>query len=1613
MEPTAIDNKPRSYERPTLIVKKSRDSIAYKEPPEPPEASASPSIDLQYRFEENGNEETDNYNLTSYNSPTFSNYVELDGIDDYLSVGIDFQVKTLSFWFNLTDVNIDNYLLSFDSNFYIKVNYNSLYFQTDIETNCNIPKDFTANIWYNLALTYNNTNYDIYLNNSKLLETIIYKDLSSSTLNIGKYTGDEIQIDNSGITNITTSTYLRRHSMVAIDDNMYIFGGQYSSYYSNLYKIDTDGTLEEIPLTADEETTTNKPSETGAHSMVAIGSNIYIFGGYSGGSTKYDNLYKIDTTTKVSTNIELRPINDNNSNKPSARYDHSMVAIGSNMYIFGGYDGADYKNDLYKIDTEGNAVKIDLIGSDKPSPRYNHSMVVIGTNMYIFGGYDGVDYYSNLYKIDTEGNSVKIDLIGSDKPSAIYGHSMVAIGTNMYIFGGYDGADNKNDLYKIDTEGNSVKITLNEDKVSKRIWHTMVILDNSFYIFGGLGSSALNDLVKIPFTPDIKYLNGKIADLRLYNTIKTEDEINTSYNEYNYVNSLTHISEQDIDYDFSGIATFQGWKDKADSHNIQYFNFHYGTLANRTLLSDDNTNPDNFVYIKYKTDPEYYNDFSVLLLELPTTHNYVEFTITPRNAENNSYTMLIDTLEKLDENIFISDADKNYKFEDNIEKFDEEYYYFAQFTSASSVTKKYNYKPGHHLKIERIKFVNTNFFDPNIKITLKKNYTEYPNLTFNENELFDILVVGGGGGGGYNAGGGGGAGGLVYGSNIILDHTNVHNIKVGKGGIVEVSSTNGSDTTFGNIIAMGGGGGVDNYGVGNIGGSGGGSSAGDTATANSVGGSKAQIDKFIIGDKILIGYGNDGGIGRTEELGGSRRSAGGGGGAGSSGKTSGNYETDDGQSSRIDYGGDGGVGRQYDITGIDIYYAGGGGGGIYNSSVSGTPGNGGLGGGGNGGQPNSSGTDGVDGTGSGGGGNGGNGGSGIVILKKIRTDPPAPGDTLTLNIVNDLDSGYTLDSNISSNYANITKIILNVNANIYRNDKPENYGEAGLIIDLNSLTNLKELELNINPSKGIYGGPGSPGTSGDPGGGLGGNPIKIIGNRAILLSYTAGAKLFKGGKGGDYTDWGENVKINLEYKLYIKTTNRNKTFTRDISISNINGLIGEFFNGNKKVKYNYNIIDIETIDLQYNSGDYTWMEGPNSTVTDDAIGRTIFNDNNVYKLVKKNREIDIYFVNKPAEGLDMTAFDFDMDPSVTSIAFNNNYPIIYDFSHITSLADWNNYATNYGFTSTFDVGFREASGIYYTGVWYHDTTNMVAWYKFDGDLTNSIVGSSIGTLESESVEDNVQYINTVDNFKYGKSALVNNSVLDIPNFHFNNLASSFTISFWFKANSITKSESILFDCTGLGTTELSGGLKVLLKSDNFIYIYYYNDVGKSYKRSALNGNFTDSNWRLYTFTFTYISGYNWNGGTNRTYDLQFYENGVLNGGTDRMEIQIVSSGGFQIGAIEGYYDNFQIYNKALSQVEITYHDTDTGFISKEIPTGYTNLRVEYQALWDNTVSIYITENAITTGTGDIGITAKDTVTVAEGLKVFETTINTDTDKYLTIAERYSTLSNNLKISFFS
>jgi hypothetical protein len=276
--------------------------------------------------------------------------------------------------------------------------------------------------------------------------------------------------------------------------------------------------------------------------------------------------------------------------------------------------------------------------------------------------------------------------------------------------------------------------------------------------------------------------------------------------------------------------------------------------------------------------------------------------------------------------------------------------------------------------------------------------------TFSPNASFaiDYLVVAGGGGGGTDMGGGGGGGGYIAAQQTVLN-AGTFPIVVGAGGQgapqtaanTNAPGSNGNNSTFNGLTAIGGGGGASNHAntisnAGN-GGSGGGGSGG-RMSSNSYGG---------LPGTGTAGQGfNGAGSGLTWY-------PGGGGGAGGAASQPGSSQAN------------GGVGRENNILGTSLFWAGGGAGAGYSTFG----GNGGLGGGGGGAPRQGAGTENGTGggsalnpgglatigtinaqtnvpggagganTGGGGGGGshyvgaavGGNGGSGIVVIRYISS----------------------------------------------------------------------------------------------------------------------------------------------------------------------------------------------------------------------------------------------------------------------------------------------------------------------------------------------------------------------------------------------------------------------------------------------------------------------------------------------------------------------------------------------------------------------------------------------------------------------------------------------------
>ena len=57
------------------------------------------------------------------------------------------------------------------------------------------------------------------------------------------------------------------------------------------------------------------------------------------------------------------------------------------MYVFGGWDGKTYYNDVYVLDLEIMAWKRPECQGPAPTPRQGHASILIGNNLVIHGGF--------------------------------------------------------------------------------------------------------------------------------------------------------------------------------------------------------------------------------------------------------------------------------------------------------------------------------------------------------------------------------------------------------------------------------------------------------------------------------------------------------------------------------------------------------------------------------------------------------------------------------------------------------------------------------------------------------------------------------------------------------------------------------------------------------------------------------------------------------------------------------------------------------------------------------------------------------------------------------------------------------------------------------------------------------------------------------------------------------------------------------------------------------------------------------------------------------------------------------------------------------------------------
>src|SRR5258708_26624099 len=178
---------------------------------------------------------------------------------------------------------------------------------------------------------------------------------------------------------------------------------------------------------------------------------------------------------------------------PSARYAHTAVWSGSEMIVWGGWDGGrnyDNAGGRYTPATDSWARMASV-----PSGRIGHTAVWTGHEMILWGGaYAQTLFYSgDRYTPDNDGWQA-MSLNGA--PVGRFGHSAVWTGSEMVVWGGnWPGSV----LFGLNSGGRyqpSVDRWVATDVLKApegRSWHSAVWSGSAMLVWGGVSSGYLDD----------------------------------------------------------------------------------------------------------------------------------------------------------------------------------------------------------------------------------------------------------------------------------------------------------------------------------------------------------------------------------------------------------------------------------------------------------------------------------------------------------------------------------------------------------------------------------------------------------------------------------------------------------------------------------------------------------------------------------------------------------------------------------------------------------------------------------------------------------------------------------------------------------------------------------------------------------------------------------------------------------------------------------------------------------------------------------------------------------------------------------------------------------------
>ncbi|XP_057459488.1 LOW QUALITY PROTEIN: uncharacterized protein LOC130750087 [Actinidia eriantha] len=205
------------------------------------------------------------------------------------------------------------------------------------------------------------------------------------------------------------------HSCTTVGDNLFVFGGTDGrNPLKDLHILDTSSHTWISPSVRGD-----RPDAREGHSAARIGKQLFIFGGCGKSSDTsdeefYDDLYILNTETFVWRRAET------SGSLPAKRDSHTCSSWKNKIIVIGGEDSYDYYlSDVHILDADTLVwSKLNSTGQLLP-PRAGHATVALGKNLFVFGGFaDESSLYDDVYMLDVDTSVWTKVMATGDGPSS-------------------------------------------------------------------------------------------------------------------------------------------------------------------------------------------------------------------------------------------------------------------------------------------------------------------------------------------------------------------------------------------------------------------------------------------------------------------------------------------------------------------------------------------------------------------------------------------------------------------------------------------------------------------------------------------------------------------------------------------------------------------------------------------------------------------------------------------------------------------------------------------------------------------------------------------------------------------------------------------------------------------------------------------------------------------------------------------------------------------------------------------------------------------------------------------------------------------------------------------